>query len=1467
MKGRFTILSVAAFFAAGGAMAHMALSGPEWSAPRLIALSGQVSEAPQNPSGVPQRIGADWKGPVIYASVYYNSTENPEDYGMYAIDGATGRMERVPMDMQLIANGSGYYEDGVYYCTSQPEESYTVNAYAFDVETWKLLDSTVLPDYSTLALDEAYDPTTGNVYGCFCDETGIRFYFGYIDHKNHTRVAIADVGDVLYFGVIATPEGEIYAMASDGMLYRIDKLTGERTRIGSLGIRPKYNQTAVCDLQTGKVYWLGCDTNGAAGLFDVNLETGKATLIRNFTKREGMVGAFIAQEAWAPSVADAPSGLTVDFPDASLSGKVTFTMPSATLEGKSISSAMDYTLLADGRPVASGSAKPGEKVSADLSLEEGLHPIVASAIYDGKHGKIARVEEYVGYDAPAEVTGLGIDVTDRTTVSLKWNVPSEGVNGGYLDPSDISYRIIRYPGSTLVSSGYKKNEFTQKVSAKDYHAYRYEITSMSHKKQGGTMTTGYVATGSPYELPYTQALTDAKTADLFVSHGEGWSYDSSRSAFVFTGADATGNALVTPYITLRGDCAYEVRLTPAATEEGTPASKGTVKIMAGLGLDKEALDKEGFSAVRFDGQGYPESGYIYTGADGDWHIALSALTGGQEADGLTVAEIMVAEGPSAKAPRMVENLVVKPGAKGTLTSTVTCDAPVLAIDGSKLSSLARVSLYYGNRKVATVENPAPGASISFTDENAPEGEAVYEVRAENASGEGVPVRGSAFVGEDIPLAPMNVRLIDNGNTMRLTWDAPVVGVNGAYLDPDAITYTVIRNDNSVAAKDITGNLFDDVRSYTGSQSFLQYAVMATNLKGQSGYSMSNTIVCGTPYTVPFEEGFPGGGLNYPFWSQSYAGASYFRLSGDEGADGQPGCATYQASTAGGYGALESGKITLGGTTHPACSYWYKAVPGANTTVTVTAILPDESHVVMDEVDFTALTGSDGWRKRNFSLEDLKGNRFVRLSFAVMSLDGKTGSSVDEIYVVDAAAKDLSIAMDAPSRLTTGEPTGVMVRINNEGYEAAPAGSYEVKLYKDGNVAATAAGLELKPFESRDYTLDIVSDLFDSAGVVLKGEVAASSDPVQDNNVTAERKVKVVQPGFPIPRHLEGTFSSDRTASIAWQAPDDAEFRMASVTDDAEEYGMFIIDNIGDWTVYDGDEAQTLGIANASGSYHAFPHALDPKAFIVFNAPESGVEYLDQFGLPTKWTPHSGDQMFVAFQASSAVADDWLVSPRLSGKEQTVRFFCKGVSEVNNGLESYEVLYSTTGTAPEDFIPVIIDGLAGDDWTEVSADLPEGALYFAIHYNSVGHFALMVDDVTYSPEDFSDLKLLGYNVYRDHKLVNASPLSALDFSETLAADGAAYHVTALYDRGESLPTEALLLGNAGVSGAYASGFGVSVSGHVITVSGAAGQHGGIYAADGRAVYSADSLPGEIGVTVETGVYMVSVGGRCVKVIVK
>ena len=159
-------------------------------------------------------------------------------------------------------------------------------------------------------------------------------------------------------------------------------------------------------------------------------------------------------------------------------------------------------------------------------------------------------------------------------------------------------------------------------------------------------------------------------------------------------------------------------------------------------------------------------------------------------------------------------------------------------------------------------------------------------------------------------------------------------------------------------------------------------------------------------------------------------------------------------------------------------------------------------------------------------------------------------------------------------------------------------------------------------------------------------------------------------------------------------------------------------------------------------------------------------------------------------------NDWIISPELSGKAQTISFFTKApqCDYANYGPEDFYVAYSTSGKDVNDFKKIYTDNAADNiNWKKISVNLPEGTKYFAIvHTSTVPQTSygfepagLLIDDITY---ESAPLQIIGYNIYRNNKLIannnNANEVTAFDTDGT---DSDNYYVITLYNVGNSSPS--------------------------------------------------------------------------------
>jgi limonene-1,2-epoxide hydrolase len=163
------------------------------------------------------------------------------------------------------------------------------------------------------------------------------------------------------------------------------------------------------------------------------------------------------------------------------------------------------------------------------------------------------------------------------------------------------------------------------------------------------------------------------------------------------------------------------------------------------------------------------------------------------------------------------------------------------------------------------------------------------------------------------------------------------------------------------------------------------------------------------------------------------------------------------------------------------------------------------------------------------------------------------------------------------------------------------------------------------------------------------------------------------------------------------------------------------------------------------------------------------------------------------------ADHWLISPELPGTAQTISFYAKQISSVDQsaesfyGYETFEVLASSTDNNPTSFTKVADGTISSDDWAEFTASLPAGTKFFAIRHTSTDIFGLLIDDVKFSAN--TTATVASFNIYYNNEKI--ATVEGDKTTYTVAADKVevgtqTFGVSAVYANGaESRVTTATI----------------------------------------------------------------------------
>lgn len=884
------------------------------------------------------------------------------------------------------------------------------------------------------------------------------------------------------------------------------------------------------------------------------------------------------------------------------------------------------------------------------------------------------------------------------------------------------------------------------------------------------------ASESGATLPYKQMFDDESTFSAITvidanQDGTTWKMSAANGYASVKYADDGGNDwLVLPQMKLSVGRMYKFACkitTPYAPNwpERVGVYYGSEATASAL---TNAIQKD--SLLRTNDAAHEYERYFTVAQDGNYFIGIHS--GGNQFS-VIADSIFVEEGPIFAAPDSVTALKAAFDATGALKATVSFTTPTKTVAGDALQAITKVEVYRGESLIKTFESAAVGESLSYTDTEATAGFNTYRVVAYNAVGFGYNNYVRVYVGEDVPSAPTNVRVTASDGVAKITWTAPTVGQNGGYVDTPNLYYGIQDNSNNVITYEAKGTSYNASFDDSGEQAYLMYAVFAGNQKGYSTGAASNSIIKGTPYQLPFSETFPASGKTY-FWGINIPETSYstWAISG--------GSASYSGSyRAGDEATLYSGKIDVRKVAEPVLEfdYWYRANSG-DMPLEVRIISEGKDTTTVKSIAFTNYSQAKDFEQVRVPLSDYKTKKFIQVAYYIKTGDSYTRAAIDNVRVRDYYGYDLKVSAEAPDTATAGDEISVKATVENIGSKVA--GGYKVNLYEAGKVIATQDGTDLQPDAKKTFTFKVpVTTLKPSLTFKVVADFASDAD--NSNNTSDEMTTPVALPVHPTPTDLTAA-AEGSGVKLGWTAPDYTDYTVPTI-DGAEDYESFIIDSIGGWTTVDKDSLATRASMRVDTYPVTYTHQGEKMAFIVMDPTKAGAPYWNYFyDAASGWQPNNGDKYFASFGSTEGANDDWLISPELDGRAQTISFSVHGY-----GSEKYEVLYSTTDRNTDSFTSVASEKAVATVWTKASFNLPAGAKYFAIRNISAKRaYYLFIDDITFNAASKRGiLTLSGYNVYRDGEKLNTELLPATSFTDAKAAEGThTYQVTAVYNLGES-----------------------------------------------------------------------------------
>lgn len=1237
------------------------------------------------------------------------------------------------------------------------------------------------------------------------------------------------------------------------------------------------------------------------------------------------ITALFCTDDYAPS--EAPmlaSDPIISFTKANLSGTATFTAPKESFIGIDLTgTTLKSVVKIDGKTIDERDIKAGDSFTLNLTLEQGEHTMEFTTAIGENVSPVNTTVFYTGYDAPTAPENLKL-----TGTKLSWDAPGAvGQHKGFVDVADITYDV--YLGdkkqndqpvtATSFTLGVPDQMSLSKISV--------TATSKGQTSLPGTITKIF---GKAFDIPFVQAPTRAQSqlytvvnankdvrqfyysTNLNIYEGmvfvTGYIEDADDWLFLPAINFPDASKLYSFEFDIRGVYtdlptkeSFEIYVADAATVEA--AKKGS-QIYANYNFTALATDPK-HQSFSF---GVPEAG--------DYYLAIHVVsTRDQSSAGMSFHDFTVKEvsGSNSAVPGDPTNVVVAPLPFGEQGVTVNANMPVNDILGNPLPADKNITLTLaysddsGFEYAKSVEG-LPGAAVTVVNGGNRDGIIHYTLTPSNENGKGYTRSYPVYVGIDIPFHPENIKGVpsDDNFSLHLTWDAPpAIGTHGGFVGLDDLKYRIYTRSGITYLKVAdTEDLEYDYYPYgkgvnRGKLETWYVGPAAFNEAGESVESEFVMEALGTPYELPMYEEWNSTLFTYnPYnfmMNGPYSLSSWNNCMSSYGLGiGDPTVvegAIYTYADGPAKSKLILPKATTKGIAKAIAVFRLWDYAKAPASIQLYGRRSGNAEEVLIGEYKLSRPSRGQWVDAEIALTP----EFTDCDWVQLRLGTTLTGTANEYLLIDSfrfvpdADYDLKVTVfDGLSHATVGDEVKYNVSVANAGRERMEGNLYVELVDPEGNVLATdrTEVPQLASSQSFDYEASFVLD--GSFRDYEKVTARARLDVEDENTVNNVRELELnIMPSqLPVVNDLQGSIDDDGNVRLSWSAPTATYGNFENF----DTYKPFqLTENIGFWQNIDMDkEVPVLFSNDATGSVATWENFEKPQAWTVYDFDKLGMN-------EERIRPHSGNQ---AIMARSAMGDSlgnvpqsskWLVSPEVVPSTTVSLWFSTLTTDYTEYIEIWE---SETDPAssylnPDD--PNIKLGRCGtfrkkqsfsklgaEEWEYILYTLTKRARQFAIRYCSFDSYCVVIDDIAFTPANMLTRTPASYSVWRTELDGSNPELIAENITDTNYVDtdfndhGYKYYVVSNSDIDGGLvsgtPSNYVSLLGSSV-GEINAAQSVTAGKGVINVAGFAGAEIAIATADGKIVRKGNVPGASASFATDKGVYIVTIGKRSYKVIVK
>ncbi|MCF7911301.1 MAG: carboxypeptidase regulatory-like domain-containing protein [Candidatus Cloacimonetes bacterium] len=453
-------------------------------------------------------------------------------------------------------------------------------------------------------------------------------------------------------------------------------------------------------------------------------------------------------------------------------------------------------------------------------------------------------------DTPSGQTGLsGMEWDGMYFYATKWSGSNQifkfDSEGNYIEPLTVPLtgaRDLAFDGQYMYGS------------AASSSVYCWESQTGVAVPENNITVAGVSVRAVAYD-PLTDTFWSGNFGDP-ISH---WDRDGNViETFANPGMDFYGMAY--DYEDPDGPFLYGFHQTPGCT---------IVKIDPGTFEILETVD-----VTAQGGTGAIAGGLCYMS---DWDPALRTLGALLQGTPDYICVYELGENAPIDAPAAADMFMVTPDASGALIADLGWMNPTQTVGGTNLTDLDEMRVYRNDVLIETINDPVIGGIVNTTDNPPAAGIYTYSVVGYNDAGEGIPVSGSAYIGEDVPAAVTDIVVAGVEGNGVLSWTNPTEGLHGGPFNEPIQGYHIERTD--MATFEVTGLQTTWTDDTIPGDGLYGYTITPYNSIGDGGSASSEVVWIGSSMAAMFGDPNTTTTYNYApldfYWKNSLSQTIYY----------------------------------------------------------------------------------------------------------------------------------------------------------------------------------------------------------------------------------------------------------------------------------------------------------------------------------------------------------------------------------------------------------------------------------------------------------------------------------------------------------------------------------------------------------------------------------------------------------------